>query len=182
VAISGTALIIGAIAHAKYAGRAYIFTKTGAGWEQVAELKGSDTVANDGFGSSVAISGTTAIIGAFGHAFFGRAYVFTKTGAVWKQTAELKGSGVLGGGSFGESVAISGTTAVVGAILHFAREGAAYIFTKTGAGWEQVAELKGSDTVANDLFGYSVAIAGTTAIIGANGHANDAGRTYVLYV
>jgi len=37
-----------------------VFTKTPTGWKQVAELKGSDTVAGDDFGDSVAISGTTA--------------------------------------------------------------------------------------------------------------------------
>ena len=48
--------------------------------KQLAELKGSDTVAGDYFGSSVAISGTTAVVGAPFHAkHAGRAYVFTKT-------------------------------------------------------------------------------------------------------
>ena len=57
---------------------------------QLAELKGSDTVAGDGFGSSVAISGTTAVVGAPGsQKGAGRAYVFTKTTAGWKQVVEL---------------------------------------------------------------------------------------------
>jgi hypothetical protein len=69
--------VVGAYAHAKSAGRAYVFAKTGTGWTQAAELKGSDTVAGDLFGSSVAISGTTAIVSAAGHAdTAGRAYVF----------------------------------------------------------------------------------------------------------
>jgi len=42
----------------------YMFTNTAAGWKQATELKGSDTVADNGFGVSVAISGTTAIVGA----------------------------------------------------------------------------------------------------------------------
>jgi hypothetical protein len=44
----------------------------------------------------------------------------------------------------------------------------------------QLAELKGSDTVADDEFGASLAISGTTAIVGAFVHANDAGRAYVF--
>ena len=51
--------------------------------------------------------------------------------------------------------------------------------TTTSIG-SQLAELKGSDTVANDDFGYSVAISGTTAIVGAWGHASGAGRAYVF--
>ncbi len=45
-----------------------MFTKTASRWTQAAELKGSDTVASDNFGESVAISGTTAVVGAWLHA------------------------------------------------------------------------------------------------------------------
>ena len=56
--------------------------------------------------------------------------------------------------------------------------GRAYVFTKTATGWKQVAELKGSDTVASDYFGYSVAISGTTAVVGAPATPTvPAGRT-----
>ena len=72
--------MVGAWWHALDAGRAYVFAKTGAGWKQTAELRGSDTVANDLFGDSVAISGTTVVVGSPGKAklpgYPGRAYVF----------------------------------------------------------------------------------------------------------
>jgi ABC-type uncharacterized transport system permease subunit len=68
---------VGAERHANVAGRAYLFTKTAKGWEQAAELKGSDTVADDSVGISVAISETTAVVGARLCAnYAGRAYVF----------------------------------------------------------------------------------------------------------
>jgi hypothetical protein len=79
-------------------------------------------------------------------------------------------------------VAISGTTAVVGC----SNANRAYVFAKTAAGWVQVAELKGSDTVDHsrtylgDYFGGSVAISGTTIVVGAEGHARSAGRAYVF--
>src|SRR5208282_6491833 len=61
--------------------------------KQLVELKGSDTVAGDSLGNSIAISGPTVIVGAYGHAkSAGRAYVFATTGSGWKQTAELEGS------------------------------------------------------------------------------------------
>ena len=53
------------------------------------------------------------------------------------------------------------------------------MFTKTAMGWTQVAELKGSDTVAGDNFGI-VATSGATVVVGAAGHAKDAGRAYVF--
>jgi hypothetical protein len=57
--------------------------------------------------------------------------------------------------------------------------GRAYVFSKTGAGWKQAAELKGSDTVG-DYFGLSVAISGATAVVGAPPHAGEAARAYVF--
>jgi hypothetical protein len=171
VAISGTTAIVGALNHANGAGRAYVFTKTAGVWKQTAELKGSDTVAYDSFGWSVAVSGTMAVVGANTQVGGGRAYVFTKRAAVWKQTAELKGSDTVAFDDFGTSVAISGMTAIVGADNHANGAGTAYVFTKTASGWKQVAELKGSDTVAFDDFGGSVAISGTTAVVGESDKA-----------
>ncbi len=180
VGLSGTTAVVGAQGHARFTGRAYVFTKTATGWKQAAELEGSDTVAGDTFGWSAAISGTTIVVGAPGHAGAGRAYVFTKTGAGWKQGAELEGSDTVAFDWFG-SVAISGTTIVVGAPGHAKRAGRIYVFTKTGAGWKQVAELEGSDTVAGDDFGSSVAMSGTTAVVGAP-DPKGAGRAYVFEV
>jgi hypothetical protein len=175
--------VVGAEGYANDAGAAYVFTETGNSWKQVAELKGFDTVVGDNFGSSVAVSGSTAVVGAFDHAKkAGRAYVFTNTAGVWKETAELKGSDTTAGDFFGYSVAISGTTAIVGAENIANKAGAAYVLTKTSAAWPQVAEVEGSDTAAGDWFGSSVAISGTTAVVGASGHAKYAGEAYVFEV
>ncbi len=195
VATSDTTVVVGAPNHAKDVGRAYVFTNTAAGWTQVAELKGSDTVGRNYFGYSVATSGTTVVVGAPGVVAApagnglpatvgspGRAYVFTKTAAGWKQVAELKGSDTVTNDNFGYSVATSGTMAVVGAPGHASFAGRAYVFTKQGGGWKQAAELKGSDTVAADFFGYSVATSGTTVVVGAYAHASFAGRAYVFEV
>jgi hypothetical protein len=181
VAISGTTAVVGAPDHATDAGRVYMFANTAAGWKQAAELKGSDTVTDNGFGVSVAISGMTAIVGAPGFSkAAGRAYVFAKTGGVWTQATELKGLDTVASDDFGYTVAISNTTAVAGAPGFSKTAGRAYVFTNTASGWKQAAKLKGSDTVAADYFGYSVAISGTTAIVGADGHAKSAGRAYVF--
>ena len=170
VAISSTTIVVGAPGYSDDAGRAYVFTKSASGWKQTANLNGSDNVAPDDFGSSVAISGTTVVVGAPGHDLgTGSAYAFTKTTAGWKQTAELKGSGAVSGDFFGSSVAISDTTVVVGAPsgYPFAFAGRAYVFAKSGTGWKQIADLGGSDPAARDNFGSSVAISGSTAVVGA---------------
>jgi hypothetical protein len=146
---------------------------------QPVELKASDTVAGDGFGASVAISGATAVVGADLHAnAAGRAYVFTRTASGWMQVAELEGSDTLASDNFGASVAISGTVALVGAPGHAHEAGRAYVFTRTASGWTQVAELRAADAAAGAEFGYSVAISGTAAVVGAYGPVD--GRAYVF--
>jgi hypothetical protein len=179
--ISGTTAVVGAFTHAEEAGRAYVFTETPTGWKQVAELKGSDTIAGDQFGFSVAISGTTVVVGSPIRANnAGSAYVFNKSATGWKQVAELKGSDTVAEDYFGSSAAISGTTVVVGAEWHANGAGRAYVFTRTLTGWKQAAELKGSGTVSGDLFGSSVAISGTTAVVGAEENYKSVGRAYVF--
>ncbi len=81
---------------------------------------------------------------------------------------------------FGYTVAISNATVVAGAPGFSKAAGRAYVFTNTATDWKQAGELKGSDTVAADYFGYSVAISNTTAVVGADGHAKSAGRAYVF--
>src|SRR5260221_292581 len=88
---------------------------------------------NQNFGWSVAISGDTMVIGApFENSNAtgvngnqtnnsardsGAAYVFVRDGTNWVQQAYLKPSNTGAGDYFGESVAISGDTMVIGAPL-----------------------------------------------------------------
>ena len=183
VAIWGATIVVGAPGHDNSAGRAYVFTKTSAGWDEV-ELANSDNAPGDNFGQSVAISGTTIAVGAPGEpaaqgqvARAGRAYVFTESSDGWDQTSELTGVDSASTDEFGFSVGISGTMIVVGAPEHASYTGRAYVFTKTSAGWDE-AELKGTDTVAGDFFGDSVSTSGTDIMVGAPGHAST-GRAYI---
>ena len=83
-----------------------------------------------------------------------------------------------GGDSFGQAVAISGDTAVVGAIKNDAGSpdaGAAYVFVRSGTTWTQQQKLTAADGGGGDFFGTTVAISGDTAVIGA--HYNDAGSS-----
>jgi len=171
VAISGTTAIVGAWSdnvNGHDSGSAYLFDATSG--TQIAKLLPSGGAANDQFGWSVAISGTTAIVGSRydddNGSASGSAYLFdTSTGS---QTAKLLPSDGWNGDDFGNSVAISGTTAIVGAPGdddNGNSTGSAYLFdTTTGA---QIAKLLPSDGARYDEFGYSVAISGTTAIVGA---------------
>ena len=177
VAVAGdTAVIaaVGADAQGADSGAAYVFTRDGAGvWTQQAKLLASDGNISDRFGSSVAVAGDTAVIGASrdddNGADKGAAYVFTRDGAgVWTQQAKLLASDGNMSDRFGSSVAVAGDTAVIGASRdddNGADKGAAYVFTRDGAGvWTQQAKLLASDGAAGDFFGSSVAVAGDTAV------------------
>jgi hypothetical protein len=216
VAISGDTVVVGAWREASNAmgvnppggqannsapnaGAAYIFVRDNGGfWGQQAYLKASNTDTFDYFGSSVAISGNTVVVGALGEASIngvqtnndapgaGAAYVFVRSGFIWTQQAYLKASNIDAGDQFGEAVAISGNTLVVGAYgedsstiginsvpnNNAAEAGAAYVFVFSGI-WTQQAYVKASNTDASDQFGFSVAISGDTVVVGAYGEASS---------
>jgi hypothetical protein len=131
---------------------------------------------HDAFGQSIAIRGTTALIGAVDvNNWEGAIYVFTQTGGIWTQGQEfMADDGVPGDqATFGTAIMIDGDTAVIGALgatVHgHPNQGAAYVFRETGGIWNQVAKLVADDGAANDYFGQAAAIAGDTIVVGAYG-------------
>jgi FG-GAP repeat len=94
------------------------------------------------FGWSVALDGSTAVVGApFKNSDTGAAYVFVRSGTAWSQQAKLTASDATSGGQFGFSVALDGSTAVVGAPGKNSKTGAAYVFARSGTAWSQQAKL-----------------------------------------
>ncbi len=176
-------------------GAMYLSIRGATDWSPTVKYTASDGTAGDRFGSSVAISGQTAIVGAVaGDASFdvadsGAAYVFgfnPDTGT-YVEEEKLIASDAAFLDAFGAGVAISGNTAIVGAPdndLNSSDEGAAYIFTSDGAGgWSETASLLASGGAGEDQLGTSVAISGITAVIGAPGldqGANNAGGAYLF--
>jgi hypothetical protein len=170
VAVSGNT----AVAGAPSTGTAYVFVRSGSTWYRQAKLTG----AVGSFGSSVALSSipasrTVAVVGSPGeNSFTGAAYVFTRSGTTWSQRAKLTAAHGAANDSFGNSVALSGPTAVVGA----PGAEAAYVFTGSGTTWSQRAKL----SAAAAEFGDSVALCGPTAVLGAPGKNADTGAAYVF--
>src|SRR5207244_2939248 len=127
------------------------------------------------FGYSVALSsdGNTALIGGYyDKSGSGAARVLTRSGSTWtQQGSKLTGSGEVGAGRFGYSVALSsdGNTALIGGDQDNSPVGAAWVFTRTGSTWaQQGSKLTGSGEVGAGYFGFSVALSsdGNTALIG----------------
>jgi hypothetical protein len=180
VAVNGDTVLAGAWAKSGGMGAAYVFVRSGTVWSQQAKLTAADAAAHDNFGRSVALSGGTVVVGAPNEGTTGAAYVFSRSGAAWVQQAKLTASDAAPYDGFGSSVAINGDAAIIGAAVHASYRGAAYVFVRSGTGWSQQAKLTASDGAAFDEFGYSAALDGETAVVGAFYHANYKGSVYVF--
>jgi len=164
VAIYGSTAVVGA-PYKNTGTAAYVFVRSGSAWSQQAKLTAADSTSGDLFGSSVAIYGSTVLVGAPGaNSFTGAAYVFARSGTAWSQQAKLTAAS---GGEFGWSVALYGSTAVVSAPYENSQTGAAYVFARSGTAWSQQAILTAAHGAPSDRFGWSVAIYGSTAVVGA---------------
>ena len=205
VAVDGDTAVIGAYqdddaTNGDNSGSAYVFTEVSGVWRQVAKLTADDGAANDEFGYSVDMDGSTIVIGARqDDARNGAAYVFTEPTDGWNgeitETVKLTASDGAADDEFGISVAVDGDTILVGAHQNDAdtsnnNEGAAYIFTKFGDVWGnppalgnhrvETAKLVASDAAADDEFGISVALDGNTAVIGARQDDARNGSAYLF--
>lgn len=190
-------------------GAAYIFYYNGSTWSQQAKLAASDRDNYDYFGTSVAIDGDYAIVGAYGEdenasgidslESSGSAYIFYRSGTTWTQQAKLVASDREKDDRFGSSLDIDGDYAIIGAYSEDENTsgadslddaGSAYIFHRSGTTWSQQAKIVSSDRAADDYFGNDLAISGDYAVVGANQEDEDAdgnntltgaGSAYIFY-
>ena len=193
ISIDGDQALIGASGQGT-GGRAYIFQRAGDVWTQQAILGAGDLTPWSWFGVGVALSGDIALVGAFGDmtagSQSGAAYVFTGSGASWTPQEKLMPSDGAAYDYFGLRVALDGERAVIGSDGDTdscpggdCRSGSAYVYTRSGTRWSEVAKLRPGDAVADAEFGSSVAIDDETILIGATGdpHAGPkAGSAYVF--
>jgi hypothetical protein len=169
----------GADDSAPESGAAYVFASTNGDWAQQAYLKASNTHAGDLFGASVAVTDTTAVVGAPGaNNGAGAAYVFVRSGTTWAQQAMLTVATGQAGDGFGV-VAISGDTILVGAPGEDSGatdSGAVYVFARSGTVWTQAARLVSPNGSTGTRFGAAVSLGGVpmTAAIGEPGDSSNA--------
>ena len=196
VSVSGDTSLIGAFGDndkGHESGSAYVFVRAADGtWSQQAKLAADDGAADDRFGWRVAVSGDTAVIGAYCDddkgADSGSAYVFVRAAdGTWSQQTKLTAADGAAGDRFGWSVAVDGDTAVIGADEDDdkgADSGSAYVFVRAADGtWSQQAKLAADDGADGDRFGFSVAVSGDTAVIGAwadDDKGSSSGSAYVF--
>ncbi len=171
------------------AGSAYVFVFDGSDWLEQQKLLPSDAGEDDRFGFSVAICGDVVLVGADRNddngENSGSVYVFHFDGASWMEQQKLLPSDGAAGDLFGFSVAVYGDRALVGAPWHDAtgeNAGAAYVFRFDGSTWIEQQKLLPTDGSTMARFGYCVAIADDTAVLGALGDDEAGENTGAAYV
>jgi hypothetical protein len=195
VAVSGDWTFVAApddrIGGFNYVGSVYAFQKTGGGWVERQKLVASNGALFHTFGHAIAADGDRVVIGApdpLGSGI-GAVYVFRYDGANWMEEQILSETVGWGNDWFGWSVDIQGDRIVVGSMwsrqpgLYWGgpnNAGAAWVFKHDGVSWVLEQELAASDMDGYDLFGTSVAIDGTSLVVGARGEGDDLGGGMVL--
>jgi hypothetical protein len=172
-------------------GSAYVFTREGGSWTEQAKLVASDGEYGDKFGTSVAVYGDTAVIGApyddDKGSNSGSAYVFNRDNmGSWYQESKLVPADGAASAWFGTTVAMDGDTVVITASGDDdlgVVSGSAYVFTRDSGSWVEQTKLLASDGAERDQFGVSAAIDGDTVVIGSyfdDDLYTSAGSAYVF--
>jgi hypothetical protein len=194
VAIDGDVAVVGQPNIHTGSGTARVFVRSGGTWNEAATLVPSDSAIGDQFGWTVAISGDTIVVGAWGAtvaglAQEGQAYVFVRPAGGWSGTlaenarlAGFDGGAETGPDNLGSSVSISGNTVAVGAPGSLSAAGLAFVYVEPRTGWMGTitpsAELK-PPTAQADSAGFSIAISGDAVVAGSPGVNGKAGEAFV---
>ena len=196
VALSGdgNTAIVGGWSDNNRIGAAWVFTRSNGIWMQQGQKlvgAGADGSAHQGTSVALSADGNTAIVGGpgdnrggrsvpFGLGAAGAAWVFTRSGGVWRQEGDkLVSNGAPGSARQGMSVALSGdgNTALVGGLADDGG-GAASLFSRSGGQWTQSKKLVG--TGAMTMSAVSLSGDGSMALIGAPNHSGGVGATWVF--
>jgi hypothetical protein len=176
VSISGDVLWSTAPAYSEpvnLAGAAYVLTRGGDSWLSQSMVQEEDAHEGGNFGRSVAVSGSTAVIGA-PQSINGQAFLFELTGGEWQAAGELIPDEDIW--DYGAGVAIDGDTLLVGSRAVDGDPRTVFVFARDGSSWSQQDKLTpGNGGVG---FGTSVSLSGDTAVVGSD--MGEANRAYVF--
>ncbi|MCK5091229.1 MAG: hypothetical protein KAR30_01760, partial [Gammaproteobacteria bacterium] len=198
VALQGNTMVIGAPGYITEQGVALVYEFANGAWLTPQALLKPFINVDDDFGQSIAIDGKTIVVGS-------RVYdpVHPDSGSVdafvrgndgqWIHQQKIMASDAVGYELFGASVALQGDTLLVGAPKALTPDaqfvsGAAYVFQRTGAVWNQQQKVLSSDIEQYDVFGTTVALYGKRAIVGVPQEDSlspaiaDSGAVYVFSI
>jgi len=170
VALDGETALIGATIEAYEpddpVGKVYVFQREDGNWQQRATLEPAvdDFDRKSTFGTSVAVDGTTALVG---DRDGGSVYVFSQGADEWRQQAKLT-SFATDGPPPDEptALALEGDVALIGT-PQVKEKGAVHVFEQAEGTWTKTATLTGPPSEKYGDFGVEIALDGDTALIGA---------------
>ncbi len=178
VAVRDDLLVVGAPRTNGWVGAVHIFRHDGVTWQEEAVLTGN--IPSSGFGSRVAIE-ENRVLTSQTESPVHSVHIYQETGGVWSETETLVPTSTSISSRFGQSLAVSGSTVVVGAskeeTLPGVETGAAYLFELTST------EFRRGDANDDGTFNIADAITALDALFGPAspigcsdaGDANDDG-------
>lgn len=192
IALSGANLLVsapGADVDGRHSqGAVYRFARADGVWHPAQKLVVAEGVENDQLGSSLAIDGDTALVGAvWREGGQGVVYVFTGSAGDWVQSQRLsaadgaangtEGIGLPPTDNFGMTVALQNGTAIVGAsnvtIDGNEGQGAAYLFRRSGGTLAGAHTFTKYEGIVSPYFGAAVALDGENVLVGVFGYTPD---------
>ncbi|HPF41089.1 MAG TPA: hypothetical protein PK093_20820 [Phycisphaerae bacterium] len=182
-------------------GAVYVFDEVEGQWQAGVRLIDPEPHYEHFFGNAVAVDGDTALVGCrydpTAHTTpVGEVLVFEKSGGAWSFSQKLQRSfGGRTSDGFGNAIAIDGDTIVAASVSERVDGctgppcivGAAYIFRKSGATWNEQARLLMPDPYfagfpSGERFGVSVALNGDTIAVGADAAIEYPSRTGAAFL
>lgn len=163
------------------------FVRHGEEWQQRDILAPPGATTGDYFGMALALGQDECVVGAPWDSGLapraGAVHLYRWDGRLWHHLDELHQPHPSEGAQLGEAVALEGSLLVAGA-RHQIRDGeptgSAYLWRKSGDGWELEATLVGSECEADAQFGFRVATAGGRVFVAAHGEEAGSGAVYVF--
>ncbi len=179
VAIEGDTIVVGALSadiEGVSQGAAYVFVEDGGVWFEAQKLFDPDGELADLYGNDVVLQDDTLLVGAFsanidGDPGRGAAYVYVRSDGTWILEQKLLATDGEDTDLFGSSVALDRDAALVGAwqkdLDGNARQGAAYVFRRTGTSWAEEQRLTASDGQEDGFFGKEAALLENVSLVAA---------------
>jgi len=191
VAIDGLHGLVGAPGRGEPvpgSGVVFAFRRGGGNWTQTQKLLAPAPHPQASFGAAVALDGELVLVGApgarVGSLRCGAAYLFRHEAGGWRLARTLYSSAPREGARFGHSVALRGGVAAVGSPKgNHAGVGSGRVHLFELASGAPAQLLVGSEAQADELFGWQVALEGSTLAVGAPGNATQgpwSGATYLF--
>jgi hypothetical protein len=186
---NGEFLVIGAPDETGFQGKSYLYKRESNGsyssWEEHAP---QSPQTGDSFGWAVAMDGSSMVVASLqrDNAGSGKVSYYQKNpDDTWSYVSAFASDDNQSGDEFGHDLDLSGNYLIVGAPMADPdgnNSGAAYIFELNGSSWGQVAKLQPAGLSVDDKFGYSVAVSGNLAFVGAVNGDSAISNTGCVYV